>query len=658
MVSKGRLGSRIKFLLNYHFWIIVALLFVITVLYYSFPISGLIHYDTLGLTRHSAERILLLIPIVYSAIIFGFKGGVTCLALALGIMLPYIFVNGLNRTEAVLDVIGVTLVGLLVNGWVWNIQGERRRRQRTIEKLENAQQKLAIDERRLKVLNNIFHSLSRVSDIQESLDRALDQIIQLMNLDMALIFVLNKAGNELDLQAYRGVTNEFVDGVKQLKVGEGLNGFVAQSGEPLIVQDMSNDSRLTREVVTKEKLVAQLIVPVKSRDKVIGTLSVGMRKERRFTDDEIEILTTIGSEIGVAIENGWLYEEQIRLAEQLRQSERNYRELFEKALDAIWVHDMQGNILTANEATARMVGYRLDELYRKNVRDFLDEASYRIAQEVRDKLIRGEVFQQPYEQKLKRRDGSEAYLMLTTSLITRNGKIKVFQHIARDVTEQRKMTENLRFYVQQITRAQEEERKRVARELHDDTAQALVVLLRQLDNFISNQPPNSRDIAPVERLAGQIDAILDGVRRFSQDLRPSILDDLGLIPALEWLASDLTEHFKISVGVEVSGKELRFAPEAELLFFRIAQEALSNVRKHSGASRAWVTIEFIDNKTILTIKDSGKGFKLPDSLSDLTGEAKLGLAGMSERARLLNGDLKITSEPGKGTIVTLEVPVF
>jgi signal transduction histidine kinase len=131
-----------------------------------------------------------------------------------------------------------------------------------------------------------------------------------------------------------------------------------------------------------------------------------------------------------------------------------------------------------------------------------------------------------------------------------------------------------------------------------------------------------------------------------------------LIPALEWLASDLTEHYKISVGVEVSGKERRFAPEAELLFFRIAQEALSNVRKHSGASRAWVTIEFMDDKTILTIKDSGKGFKLPDSLSDLTGEAKLGLAGMSERARLLNGELKIIADPGKGTIVTLEVPVF
>jgi len=656
MTSRDKIGFFPGVLLRYHFWIIFAQLVIIALLYYLYPLSGLFHYDTLGLARHSAERILLLIPIVYSAIVFGIRGGTLCLAAALIIMLPLVFIDAVNRTDAVIEVTGVSLVGLLVNGWVWNVQQERRRRLRTIEKLEQTQQRLALNEHRLDILNKIFHSLSRVSNIQDSLDRALAQVIQLMNLDMALIFILNKNRDELDLQAYQGVTREFVEGVTRLKVGEGLNGFVAMHGEPIVVDDMSNDPRLTRSVVTKEKLVAQLIVPVKSRDKVIGTLSVGMRQPRQFTPGEIEILATIGNEIGVAVENGWLYEEQIRLTEQLKISERNYRELFEKALDAIWVQDIRGNIIEANAAAAQLVGYRLDELYQKNVTDFLNTVGLDIARKVRFKMLRGEPFTQPYEQNIIKRDGTEANLMLTTSLITRDGKIKVFQHIARDVTEQKKMTENLRFYVQQITRAQEEERKRVARELHDDTAQALVVLLRQLDNFAAGLPPGTPDLARVERLSAQIEAILDGVRRFSQDLRPSILDDLGLIPALEWLAADMTEHFNIKVNFTANGKERRFVPEVELLFFRIAQESLNNIRKHSGATQSWITLDFQEKQTVLSVKDDGHGFKTPENMGDLTGQAKLGLAGMSERAKLLNGKLEITSAPGEGTLVVLTAP--
>jgi signal transduction histidine kinase len=288
---------------------------------------------------------------------------------------------------------------------------------------------------------------------------------------------------------------------------------------------------------------------------------------------------------------------------------------------------------------------------------FLDDESLKTAQVVRQKLLAGERLTQPYEQKLIKRDGSEANLMLTTSPLARNGVVQAFQHIARDVTEQKQMTENLRFYVQQITRAQEEERKRIARELHDDTAQQLIVLSRQLDKLMSADPQPMKDMSPVEKLSERVDSILDGVRRFSQDLRPSVLDDLGLIPALEWLASDLTGHFNISVSVEVDGTERRFSLDNELLLFRIVQEAISNVRKHSEAQKAWISIDFGDKMTVVTVKDSGKGFKVPERLSDLTSMSKLGLAGMVERARLLGGELTIISQPGNGTTVTVSVPI-
>jgi len=228
-----------------------------------------------------------------------------------------------------------------------------------------------------------------------------------------------------------------------------------------------------------------------------------------------------------------------------------------------------------------------------------------------------------------------------------------------DVTERKNAEENLRNHLQEITRAQEEERKRIARELHDETAQDLVVLSRQLDSFVVSaiNSLSAEDISYVEGLRQQTERILDGIHRFSQDLRPSVLDDLGLVPALEWLASDLTEHFGIAVEMKVLGSVRRFLPEIELVLFRIAQEALRNVWKHSGASKARLTIEFGDGKVVLTVKDEGQGFELPERVDDLTIAGKLGLAGMQERAQLIGGKLKLQSEPGKGTTVTLEVSV-
>jgi two-component system sensor histidine kinase DegS len=233
-----------------------------------------------------------------------------------------------------------------------------------------------------------------------------------------------------------------------------------------------------------------------------------------------------------------------------------------------------------------------------------------------------------------------------------------FEKRRRDAIKQKQMQERLRFYLQQVTRAQEEERKRIARELHDDTAQDLVILLRQVDELAlaadKLSPPHKKRL---EKLRQQAAKIMDGVHRFSQDLRPSVLDDLGLLPALEWLTSDLTEHFGIAVEMKVVGSARRFSPEVELVLFRIAQEALRNVWKHSGAKKARVTLEFGDGKGILTVKDEGKGFKLPEKIDDLTLAGKLGLAGMQERAQLIGGSLKLQSAPGKGTTVTLEVPV-
>jgi two-component system sensor histidine kinase DegS len=648
----------VRIMRNPHFWLIVAMFAILIVLHYPQQIFGPAAPSSFfGLSRHTVERVLFLLPIIYAGLIFGIRGGLVSLAVALAIMLPRAILVSPDPSAALFETGSVTLIGIVVLLWLESQKREKERRHQALLTLEAAQREVQFNERRLAAINAVSEIVNQSLEIEQVLNGALTKVVEVIDVEVALIFLLDEEAQELELKAYHGGSEEFIAGVRRLKVGEGLNGRVAESGEPLLVKDASHDPRLTREVVALERLHAQLIVPLKSKGKVVGTLCVAMRQPREFLPDEIELLTAIGNEIGIAIENAHLYEQERVIAERLRASEKEYRELFENAHDAICVQDLEGNIIAINRACAQLTGYAEEELRGTKVSKFFSEESLRGKREIEHRLLQGDALDQPYEQRLIRKDGTEAILKLTTSLIIRDGQPKGFQHIARDITEEKRLEENLRFYLQQVTRAQEDERKRIARELHDDTAQALVVLSRQLDSFISAQQRPAQDIVPLEKLREQIDMILEGVRRFSQDLRPSILDDLGLLPALEWLASDLTDHFGISIGVAVLGAERRFSSEVELLLFRIAQEALRNVWRHSGASRAWVVVEFDEGKTILTIRDNGKGFELPKRVSDLASTGKLGLAGMDERARLLGGSLRLQSELGKGTTATVEVPL-
>lgn len=224
--------------------------------------------------------------------------------------------------------------------------------------------------------------------------------------------------------------------------------------------------------------------------------------------------------------------------------------------------------------------------------------------------------------------------------------------------ELQRMQQNLRFYLKQITIAQEEERRRIAQELHDDTAQDLIAISRKIDGYITLHPSMpSSDEAYFEDIHQHLNRTLSSVRRFSQDLRPSVLDDLGLIPAVQWLAPELDKHFKFRTDIQINGKPRRFPVETELVLFRIVQDSLRNIGKHAVASRVWLTIDFSNDGTKLTIKDNGRGFDPPDRIGDLAVSGKLGLTGMQERARLIGANLGIDSIPGQGTTVIVELPV-
>jgi PAS domain S-box-containing protein len=532
-------------------------------------------------------------------------------------------------------------VGILVGFTFTSLQKERKRR-------------MQVD-----ALNQTALVVSQSLELDPVLKSSVDSVVDVMKVDIAQVFLVDEKAGDLTLADYKGVSRKFAQGVDRLKIGEGLNGLVAQTGVPTYVENASTDPRLTRTVLKEDHIGSMLIVPLKSKEKVMGTLCVSMRGYRKFNQDEVELLTNIGNQIGVAIENVRLYQQQRGFTEQLRASEERYRELFENANDGIWVHDLEGNIIAANKASEKLTGYTLDELAKNgklNVSVFLNGEGLGLAKEIRRKLLTNEPLAQPYEQRIIRGDGTEAILMMTTNLVSEAGKPVAFQHIARDVTEEKRMRENLHFYLQQITRAQEEERKRIARELHDDTMQYLVVLARELDELAyGSKLMSNEEKAKLENLRQQTTGIMEGVRRLSHDLRPATLDRLGLLPALEWLATQVPSG--INIEVKAYGIERRLPAEEELVLFRIAQEALSNVRRHSQATEAEVRVEFEDKKTRIAIRDNGKGFILPETMGDLVKAGRLGLAGMQERIQLLNGSLKIESEPGKGTTVTVEAPI-
>jgi PAS domain S-box-containing protein len=625
------------------FWLLVALLVLITIIHYREVVAQPSLFtdvlSNIGLDRHAFERIVYLVPIIWAGFLFGWRGAITISVIALACMLPRAIFMSSSPKDALFETSAVFIVGNLV---AFGFEALRREREHRLQ---------------LAALNHISSVVSQSLELKQILNSSIASIVDMMDVDVVLIFLIDEEVGELVLRAHRGVTASFAQSVGRLKLDEDLNGVVAQTGEPAFIKDVLRDQRLTKMAVKEEGIRSRIIVPLKFKGKVIGTLSVAMRRYRQFRPGEEALLAAVGNQIGVAVENARLYEQERKVAEQLRSSEERYRELFQNAHDAIWVHDMDGDIVSANAAAARLTGYEVEELIRMNVRSFLSEESLSLAKDIRAKLLQGEPVVQPYEQKLITKEGAEAVLKLTTNLVGVDGKPIGFQHIARDVTQEKRMQDSLRFYLGQITMAQEEERKRIARELHDETIQALVVLARQLDDIISV----GNDLAFDERrllenLRKQAGDIMAEVRRLSQDLRPPSLDRLGLVPALEWLASDIGKRSEINIEVRIRGVSRRFPPEVELVLFRVVQEALRNAWRHAQATRAEVTLEFGDGKMRITVRDNGKGFDLPETTGDLVKGGRLGLAGMQERIQLVGGNLRIESKPGEGTIVVIETP--
>jgi signal transduction histidine kinase len=231
---------------------------------------------------------------------------------------------------------------------------------------------------------------------------------------------------------------------------------------------------------------------------------------------------------------------------------------------------------------------------------------------------------------------------LQTELIHMAHKVKLAQ-------------QSLRGYLGAVTTGQEEERRRLARDLHDDTIQSLIALNQrlQLAQLTVTDEQSAAQLAEMQQMTEQTIADL---RRLTRDLRPIYLEDLGLVTALNMLARDASQTLQIPVDFQVTGTEKRLSSEVELALYRMAQEGLSNVARHARANCAQLHLTFADEAITLTVQDDGRGFTVPESPAEMTNNGHYGLLGIQERAELIGARMTILSAPGKGTNLTIELP--
>ena len=360
-------------------------------------------------------------------------------------------------------------------------------------------------------------------------------MLEIVNGAVGGILLLDEENGALRYYTQRGLSAKYVEEMR-MSLGEGIAGRVAQTGEPMLLEDVSRDPRVARpDLVNAEGLRGLVSIPLKSKDRVVGVMNIASNVAGRFGADDVSLLNSIADYLGTAIE-------QARLYEGLAMASQRYQALLQFALTA-----------------------------------------------------------------------------------------------------------------------QEEERKRIARELHDDTSQALTSLSLSLQAVIGTA--EARDIGDSEFLeklrkthAQAVQAGNDIVK-LMKELRPTLLDELGLPAAIQRYAKDTLQPQGIEVSVEFRGADERLEPEVEVTLFRVAQGTIGNILEHSGARRASIKLACNSGECVLEIGDDGRGF----DVSKITGVGPsgrgAGLFTMKERVGLVGGRCRIESRLGGGTRVVVRVPV-
>lgn len=405
------------------------------------------------------------------------------------------------------------------------------------------------------------------------------------------------------------------------------------------------------------------VIPMASGGEVTGFLLLGGRDRETLLGMDAGLLLAIAGVMSLMAAGA-------RLAQALKQSEERYRMLTENAAGLAFVLDRAGRFLYVNQRARDVLGYEPEELVGRYFGEFVTpEAWARTTAAIKDATSTRANYVE-YEWAAQRKDGTQVTLEVEASLLYQGFEVYRHQGIARDASAElmlkeelqkrgqelsmvRSREERMREYLTVANLAQEQERARIARDIHDGAVQYLVAMRRRLDLF-------KKDAAHSEDLLADIDSLLDtatsDLREFARNLRPPVLDDFGLVSACEWLA-DQTEKEGIRVVLSPRGEVRRLPEEVEVSAFRIVQEALANAVKHSGAGRVELSLDFGAESLRIWLSDNGKGFEFHDSPGPLGRAGQMGLVGMFERAEIIGATLDLKSAPGRGTSLAVLIPI-
>lgn len=662
------------------FWALIVMVGGIALLHYATPqVRRLSSAVNLSLSRHTVERVLFLLPVALATSSFGYKAGSVTLAFAIFIMVPRAVWLSAHPVDATLEIAAVSVVGYIVLSMI------------DAEEQSLRQQVVA----RMRSFNAMCSIVAKSLELEQVLHETLEKALEVAHLDAGWMCTFDRQSGQLILRASRALNDQTVQDLKRCALEEGLCGPVARSGEPVVLESLSPGGQLGQSEqqiagLARAGLEALVIVPLLSKGEVQGVMALGSRKPRKFPPADLQLITTFGKQIGVGVENAQLHRDiERRLGVQRRLNEVAEQITSELELDRILPKVLQiaegltgadcGFIALLDPATGRLTYPYLHNLPQslKGVTVATGEGA---AGETLSKAEPGVISDyRAYHNAVPAfvdaglvsvvavpiLTGSRAFGTLAVGTLNEyrqfsTTEVSTLANVGRQAgiaIDNARLYQNMRYYARQITRAQEDERRRIAREVHDETAQILVALSRRLDGLRASLGLPS-DVA--ERRLDQAQALateaLRSVRRLSRDLRPPVLDDLGFLAAIRGLARDLRES-GVATDLRVTGSPYRMSPEDELVLFRIAQESLNNVRRHANATRAWVHVLFRPDAVRMAIEDDGRGFETPDKFVDLVGSGRLGLVGMHERARILGGTLCIESSPGQGTKVMVDAPV-
>lgn len=329
--------------------------------------------------------------------------------------------------------------------------------------------------------------------------------------------------------------------------------------------------------------------------------------------------------------------------------------IFANVSDAILVVDEAGVIVRANAALERMTGWTTEELIGKK---HICELCLGMATCMEDSTCADCFFKQvqmpSFEMRLRTKDGREYPVAASSARLPEESKNKIVM-IIRDLSVQQRTEKERNQYklTHFAIQAQEEERKRIARELHDGVGQALYSILVGL-NVIGHDNLTDPIKQHVNDLLHMTAKAMEEVKRMALELRPSALDDLGLLPALRSLMKRVEKSFHIQVEMHVQGEKRRYSAAMETALYRIVQEAMTNTAKYGKASQLGIVFENREKEVVVTVVDDGVGFDVEQALNAGKG---LGLFGMRERAQLLGGTVDIRSAPDDGTTVIIRIPL-